>query len=493
MLPTRRALRRSLIALGAVMLALGACGPGPTPPPAIEDPVTIRVVVDGPGRVTYGFVPLDCRSDCTWEVPGDQSISVQAIPSSGNVFASWSGDCDALPNPCTRTFDDGDTITATFAPHALRFDLTGDGEGTFAISGGGIATSCDGDCGVPLTQPLQLAISYQSQGTTGTTLGDWTGPCEPATLQPGYCLVQVSGATEIGKSWTHPPVAFPDAYEMDWETTLAVAAPGVLGNDVDTPGDTHTAQLVTGVAHGGLSLASNGGFTYTPDDDFFGTDGFTYRARDAFGNLSNTAGVTITVVQVNRAPVASDVAYEVDQDATLVVDAADGVLKNDTDPDGDALTAILETDAEHGTLALEADGGFTYAPDEGYEGLDTFTYRASDGELESEIATVTITVTAVTLTAVPTAVDDNYRTTRNTVLTVAAPGVLANDLEGDGTPLSADLATAARHGTLSLDADGGIRYTPARGFVGRDDFTYRAVDATNASDPATVSIEVAAR
>ena len=386
-----RLLRRSLLALAAVALAAGACGPGSTPPPPIDDPVTIRVIVDGPGRVIWGPTPLQCNDDCTWQVPGGSDISVWATPTSPNVFANWEGDCDTLPNPCRRTFRDGDTITATFAPHALRLDLTGDGEGTFEISGGGVAESCDEDCAVPLRLPLLLSITYAAQGTTGTNLGDWTGPCDPATVQPSYCLVDVTGATDIGKTWTHPPVAFdPDPYETGRNTTLVVgAADGVLANDVDTPGDVLTAVLVDGATNGALTLADDGGFTYVPDEGFLGTDGFTYRARDAFGNLSNEATVTINVI--NRAPTAFDDDYEVTAGDTLEIPAP-GVLGNDTDPDGDTLTAILQTDVSNGTLDLESDGGFTYTPDEDFDGEDTFTYVASDGDLQSAPATVTITV-----------------------------------------------------------------------------------------------------
>lgn len=504
-MPTCRALRRSLIAigagmlaLGAGMLALGACGPGSTSPPTtspptIDEAVTIHVVVEGSGHIIWDSLTLDCRGDCSWQLPGDRSIDVQAIPSTGNVFAGWDGACDVLPNPCHHTFEDGDSLTATFAPHALRLALTGDGEGAFEISGGGVAAVCDRDCAVPLTQPLQLAITYAARGTTGTVLGAWTGPCDPDHRHPDYCLVQVSGATEVGKTFTHPPRAFADAYETTWETTLTIAAPGVLANDVDTPGDVLTAELVTGVANGTLALAANGGFSYTPASGFYGTDGFSYRARDAFGNLSNTADVTITVDRVdrvNRPPVANGVAYETDRDETLTI-AAPGVLANDTDPDGDPLTASLEADATRGILALSPDGSFTYTPELGYVGLDSFAYSASDGELTSAPATVTITIRESPVARAPSAVDDTYRTTRNASLRVPAPGVLANDVGAEGAVLTAVLDAGVRYGTLTLYADGSFHYAPRRGFVGVDHFTYSAADGVQRSDPATVTITVA--
>lgn len=92
-------------------------------------------------------------------------------------------------------------------------------------------------------------------------------------------------------------------------------------------------------------------------------------------------------------PVAVADSYTTDEDIELVVEAAEGVLSNDTD-DG-PLTAALETDVDNGTLELAADGSFTYTPDAGFFGEDSFTYKAYDGELYSEAATVTITVNEV--------------------------------------------------------------------------------------------------
>jgi VCBS repeat-containing protein len=74
--------------------------------------------------------------------------------------------------------------------------------------------------------------------------------------------------------------------------------------------------------------------------------------------------------------------------------AAPGVLGNDTDPDGDTLSAVVVGEPSNGTLTLDTDGSFTYAPAANFDGTDSFTYRTGDGVLESNTATVTITVTA---------------------------------------------------------------------------------------------------
>lgn len=394
-MPDRLLARWPLMLIGIAALGLVSCGPPNKPPPVVDDGVTIRLIVEGPGRI--GSLPTyTCPDDCEWTLPADEAVAIYGIAAEGNVFVAWDGACgaDPLSFACNRVFEDGDVVTARFAQHALRLDLTGDGEGTFTITGGGIRETCDADCGLALPT-LSYAIQYEAQGTAGTALGAWGGACEDATL-PGYCLVQVSGKTDVSKRWVHPPVALDDpGYAVDSGATLTIAAAqGVLANDEDTEGDTLTAQLVSGTANGALSLAANGGFSYTPNPGFAGADAFTYRARDAFGNVSNAATATIGVAQVNRAPVAAADDYATDEDTDLVV-LAPGVLGNDTDPDGDPLTVTVDTDVASGILVLNEDGSFSYTPDAAFSGEDTFTYTASDGVLTSAPATVTITVAPV--------------------------------------------------------------------------------------------------
>ena len=173
------------------------------------------------------------------------------------------------------------------------------------------------------------------------------------------------------------PTAGDNSYSTDEDTTLNVPAPGVLGNDTDPDGDSLNAVLQSGPGDGTLTLNSNGSFTYTPDPGFFGSDSFTYRASDGSAN-SNTATVTITVNEVNTAPTAGDNSYSTDEDTTLNVPAP-GVLGNDTDPDGDSLNAVLQSGPGDGSLSLNSNGGFTYTPNNNFNGSDSFSYRANDG------------------------------------------------------------------------------------------------------------------
>jgi VCBS repeat-containing protein len=166
----------------------------------------------------------------------------------------------------------------------------------------------------------------------------------------------------------------------------------VLANDSDPDRDTLSAVLGSGPSHGTLTLNANGSFAYTPAANYHGSDSFTYLAGDG-EQESSPATVTITVGAVNDIPTAATDAYGTGEDTTLTVDAP-GVLANDSDPDGDTLSAVAGSGPSHGTLTLNADGSFTYTPAADFNGNDSFTYRASDGSLISDSVTVTLTVTA---------------------------------------------------------------------------------------------------
>jgi hypothetical protein len=163
-----------------------------------------------------------------------------------------------------------------------------------------------------------------------------------------------------------------------------------------------------------------------------------------------------------------------------------GVLANDTDIEGDPLTAHLADPPEDGTVTLDTDGTFEYVPDPGFHGIDTFTYRANDGLAESNLATVTITVNDP-----PVARADGYRVDRDGSLAVApAEGVLANDWDPNGESLVAQILVDPDNGSITLASDGSFSYVPDQHFAGTDRFTYRASDGTADSNEATVTLEV---
>ncbi|MBD3393554.1 MAG: tandem-95 repeat protein, partial [Chitinivibrionales bacterium] len=283
-------------------------------------------------------------------------------------------------------------------------------------------------------------------------------------------------------------IADHDNYDAYKNTVRNVDAPGVLANDTDADPDILEAVLATNAGEGSVVLDADGSFSYTPGADFVGDDTFTYTVWDGTVH-SKPATVTVRVTG-NRPPVAAADAYSVDEDSQLVVSAALGVLDNDSDPDGGALTAVLETGVSAGALSFNADGSLTYTPQPDSSGEFTFSYTACDtGLLCSDPAIVTITVNAIN--DAPHAAEDTYATDNRTELAVSAgEGVLDNDSDIDSDVLSAVLAEDVSSGTLMLDDDGSFTYTPEIGFVGDAVFAYRASDGGKTSKKATVTVTV---
>jgi VCBS repeat-containing protein len=280
------------------------------------------------------------------------------------------------------------------------------------------------------------------------------------------------------------PAAGADAYATDEDATLTVAAPGVLGNDADADGDALAAALATAPAHAAaFTLNADGGFAYAPAANYNGTDAFTYTASDGHGGTA-TGTVTLTVRSVNDAPDAADDTAAVAEDGSVNV----GVLGNDTDADGDPLAVASVAQGAHGAVTINPDGTVTYTPAANYNGSDAFTYTASDGHGGSDTAAVAVTVTAVN--DVPVAGNDAYAVDEDQALTVAAPGVLANDTDADGDALAVAGFTTPAHGTLSVGADGSFTYTPAANYNGADAFAYTVTDGHGGSATGAVSLTV---
>ncbi len=282
------------------------------------------------------------------------------------------------------------------------------------------------------------------------------------------------------------PVATPDAYTVDEGAAMTVTVDaGVLANDSDVEGDPLTATLVSDVAHGALNLQPDGSFTYAHDGSETTRDHFTYQATDGMDDSAVTT-VTLHITPVNDAPVARSDAYSVDEGQTLVVPVADGVLNNDSDAEDDVLTAALVDDVTHGVLDLQPDGSFTYTHDGSETTRDHFTYRASDGAAMSNLVTVTLTVGLIN--DAPVVVDDRYSLAEGAALAAdTATGVLANDSDPEGDPLTATLVSDVAHGALALHSDGSFTYTHDGSETLRDHFTYQATDGMVNSRVATVT------
>jgi VCBS repeat-containing protein len=321
------------------------------------------------------------------------------------------------------------------------------------------------------------------------------------------------------------PIGVDDAYSVDEDTTLNVAANGVLANDIDpnnlvAPFNAGLTvySVVSPPSHanavngGSFSLAADGSFFFHPDANYNGTDSFTYEVTD--GDLhSAEATVTITITAVNDPPVASpdgtyntyDVSGVLEsnpQVAPLVV-SAPGVLANDSDIDGPTpLTASLVSGPSHDyAFTLNSDGSFSYNAADDFTGDDSFTYQACDSYAPPACSSPV--QVDVYVDALPLANNDGYSVAEDGSLTEsAASGVLGNDSDANsGDTLTAVLDSGPGHAaSFNLNSDGSFSYTPDANWNGTDTFTYHANDGLFNSttdpdplghpDPATVTITV---
>lgn len=291
------------------------------------------------------------------------------------------------------------------------------------------------------------------------------------------------------------PTAFDDALS----TPEDAPAPVDIGfNDTDPEGQTLTWDVPALSVNGAALAEFNGLVTYTPVDDSFGTDSFTYTATDSQGLVSNTATVSVTVTPQNDPPAAADDAgtgFGLAEDA---VGFQTGVVTaNDVDIDSslDLTSVVLVSNPSDGVASYAGGGRFNYTPDPNYSGADSFTYTVEDAEgAVSNTATVTLAIGAVN--DPPSAFSDAgaaFEVDEDDVGFVTGD-VTTNDVDiDDGVDAtSAVVSSGAANGSVSANGDGTFTYTPDGNYSGSDSFTYTVDDVTGAtSNAATVSLVVA--
>ncbi len=404
---------------------------------------------------------------------------------------------DGIGNSSPATVRLSVTAPANQAPTAVADAFTLSRNSTFT-TGNVLTNDSDPDGNVPLTAqlvaaPTQGSLALNSNGTfTYIPTTNFTGN-DSFTYVARDALGAASTTATVNLSVTAPanqaPSAVADAFTLSQNSTFTTG--NVLTNDSDPDGNVPlTAQLATTATQGSLALNSNGTFTYIPTTNFTGNDSFTYVARDALGAASTIATVSLVVNAVNQSPIAVGDSFRAVTNTPLTVSAANGVLKNDTDVDSLTLTALLVGTPGNGSVALNSDGAFVYTPIANFNGTDTFTYKANDGNSDSNLVTVTLTVSGNTA---PTANPDTYTVAAGVPLAVIPfSGVLQNDSDVEGDTLTASLLTSSS-GSLALSGDGSFVYTPTAGVTsGTDTFVYRVSDGFLTSSPATVTLSIGA-
>lgn len=355
-------------------------------------------------------------------------------------------------------------------------------------------TDADGDPLEPLLVPPGAAngtVTLYADGSlsytpdpdfNGTDSFDYRAFDGMDTSPPVTVTIDVAATPDA------PLVGIADLY-VDEDSVLVLPEPGLLDWALDGDGEPLRAEVVAPPAHGSLFVYPHGALRYEPDPNFFGDDPFGWRACNT--ECSNPIEATVHVASINDVPVAAPDSYTIPEDNQLIVPVFGGLLFNDSDVETppNELTVEVVTLPPDGTLSLGPGGDFTYTPNPNANGLTGFTYRVRDpdGALSAETP-VAILVKAVNDT--PVAMGHAYTFGAGLNRVEAADGVLRDDFDPDGDPLTAIPASAPQHGTLDLEPSGAFEYTPDPGYLGADRFTYRASDLDSSSGTAVIEIVV---
>jgi len=251
--------------------------------------------------------------------------------------------------------------------------------------------------------------------------------------------------------------------------------------------------------HGSIVSNGDGTLTYVPDEHYFGPDEFEYTVTD--GINSDVASVYINVSPVSEDPVTTPDKATTTQGFPVVID----VLENDFDPDGSDIKITSYTQPNNGALVFNPDGSFTYTPDVGYVGQDTFTYMVLAGDRESSETPVTINVVedgniaeepeddmilvlseVVYANLPPNVADITLATTAQVPLPITVQDIIANTNDPDGDELTVTQCDQPENGVLGQD----LTYTPNTGFVGEDSCRCVVCDDDNACGTVNVFILV---
>lgn len=468
-------------------------------PVAVDDAVT--VMEDDPAST------VDVLANDTDVDGGPMDIASVTQPVNGTVVIATGG-ADLTYAPDANYCNDG------AAPDTFAYTLNGGSSGVVSVSvtcvddppvavddaptvpesAGAttvdvLANDSDVDGGpISIVSVMQPANGAATIGIGGANLVYDPNPgyCNDGAVSDDFTYTLSSGSTATVavtvSCFDDPPVAVDDSATLTEDASATTIA--VLANDTDVDGGPMVIASVVQPTNGTVAITNSGAdLTYAPDANYCNgggsTDDFTYTLDGG-----STATVAVTVTCVADAPIAVADTATTDEDARIVFN----VLSNDSDPDGDGLTAVVVDAPTNGSVIMSADGTANYTPNADFNGTDEFTYKASDSVLESSVVTATITVTAVN--DAPVAAADAYRTVQDIALVVPAPGVLANDSDVDGDGLTAAKVTDPANGTVTVITDGSFTYTPSAGYTGFDSFTYKANDGTVDSNVVTVSITV---
>lgn len=391
---------------------------------------------------------------------GLYSVTVTANDGNGGTASSTFNWTVTNPPPVAAadTLTTDEDTPATIAVLANDVDPDGDPLTVVSASAGNgtVTINPDGTLG------YAPDADFNGSDTITYTISDGNGGFDTTTV-----AVTVNAVND-------DPVAVTDIFDATEDTPLVLE---VLANDTDPDGDPLTVTEAVS-PNGTVTINPDGTLNFVPDADFNGLTTVTYTVSDGNGGTS-TVTSTINVAPVNDAPVAFDDLAETDEDTPVTIP----VLGNDTDVDGNPLT-VTDATSPDGTVTVNPNGTVTFVPNPDFTGVATITYTVEDGQGGSDTATVAVTVNPVN--DEPVAVDDTAVTEEDTPVVIP---VLANDTDVDGDPLDVVGATSP-NGTVTINGDGTVTFTPDADFNGPTTITYTVADGNGGFDTATVAVAV---
>ncbi|MGI0012849.1 MAG: Ig-like domain-containing protein [Nitrososphaera sp.] len=293
----------------------------------------------------------------------------------------------------------------------------------------------------------------------------------------GISSSTISTVDLIINSVNDEPIAIDSMVVTDANNAIII---DVIAYDVED--DILTTEISEQPEHGTAVVDDSGTIIYSPEPGFNGTDSFTYTVSDGSGG-SDSATVTITVGPENDTPVSENGDVSLDEDQSI------DILLNATDGEGDTLGFEVVFLPSHGVIEIiSGDGSIVrYTPTENYYGDDSFSFRASDSLSNGNIATVLLTVNGVN--DQPAVNNDSYMIYEDNPL---RENVLANDYDVDSDNLSVTLVEGSSdlQGTVTLDPDGTLVYTPEDDYYGTGSLQYVISDGNGEEAIGTVTITV---
>ena len=398
--------------------------------------VVTYTVRDGQDQESQATLSVTVNKVNDAPVAVDDAVSVQsaAVLENINVLAN---DADA----------DNDALLVTDAESA---------------NGATITINADG------TLNYQAAEGFTGLDTVTYTISDGAGGTSSATL---------SVTVELGAV---APVAVNDGVVAIEDTLLENI--NVLANDRDANGDALTVTSAVSAAGGVVTINADGSLNYLPPADFNGEDTITYSISDGNDGVSS-ATLTITVAGVNDAPVVTPGTLETLEDTNI---AQLNVLANVIDVDGDPITLVSVESSAGGTLTLNDDGTVNYVPAANYFGSDTLTYTATGSA--GEAITGSITIDILSVNDAPVVAGERISTQEDTP--VGNIVVLTNDSDIEGDALRVTDAISINGGSVEINEDNTLTYTPPADFNGEDTIEYTVTDAGGASTVGGVLVAV---